>query len=53
MMTNWTPKEHKAKGQPYAGARGVICLGLGSSSVNTFGGRLGQETSIDSRQIRH
>ena len=57
MMTSRTYKEHVAKWQPSAAMRGV-CLSAGLSSasvtlgVNTFSGRLGQATSIDSRYIR-
>ncbi len=53
MLTSWTCKEYTAKRQPRAGMTGV-CLqaGFGLSSVNIFGGRLGPETSIDSRHIR-
>jgi hypothetical protein len=53
MMTSRTYKEHVAKWQPSAAMR-ATCLrvGLGLSSVNTFSGRLGQATSIDSRYIR-
>ncbi len=58
MMKLRTYKEHVAKWQPSAAMRGV-CLRTGLSSaslplgVNIFGGRLGQETTIDSRYIRH
>ena len=52
MMTNWTFKEH-AKWQPCAAMYGIVCaLSLSLSSVNTFGGGLGQVASIDSRHIR-
>ncbi|HZE68791.1 MAG TPA: hypothetical protein VE135_04595 [Pyrinomonadaceae bacterium] len=53
MMTSRTYKEHVDKWQPSAAMRGV-CLrtGLSLSPVNTFSGRLGQATSIDSRYIR-
>jgi hypothetical protein len=52
MMTNWTFNEH-AKRQPCAAMYGLVCaLRLSLSSVNTFGGRLGQAESIDSRHIR-
>jgi hypothetical protein len=54
MLTNWTYKEHATKSRPYNGMRGVVCaLGLSLSAANNFGGRLRQETSIDSRRIRH
>ena len=54
MMTNWTFKEYTAKRQPCAAVYGVVyALRLSLSSVNTFSDRLGQETSIDSRHIRH
>jgi hypothetical protein len=57
MITSRTYKEHVAKWQQSGGTPGM-CLrtGLGSASatlgVNTFSGRLGQATSIDSRYIR-
>jgi len=55
MTTSWTYQEHTAKRQPRTGMRGV-CLGVGLSlsSVNIFGGGLGQRQaqSIDSRRIR-
>lgn len=55
MLTSQTYKEHSTKWQQPGGAmRGVVCaLGLSLSTVNNFGGKLGQETSIDSRHIRH
>jgi hypothetical protein len=53
MMTTRTYKEHAAKWQPSAAMRGVcLKVGLGLSRVNTFNGKLGQATSIDSRYIR-
>ena len=53
MLTSWIYKEHSTKWQPRGAMRGVVCaLGLSLSAVNNFGGRLGQETSIDSRHIR-
>jgi len=52
MMTNWTFNEH-AKRQPCAAMYGVVsALRLSLSSVHTFSGRLGQEASIDSRNIK-
>ena len=57
MTTSWTYQEHTVKRQPSTGMPGV-CLAGGlslasvKSVVNTFGGRLGQEASIDSRYIR-
>jgi hypothetical protein len=57
MMTSRTYKEHVAKWQPSAAMR-AACLRTGLSlasvmlGVNTFSGRLGQATSIDSRYIR-
>jgi hypothetical protein len=52
MMTNRTFNEH-AKWQPCAAIYGLVCvLRLSLLSVNMFGGRLGQEASIDSRHIR-
>jgi len=55
MTTSWTSKEHTTKRQPCTGMRGVCLSGLSLSSVNTFGGGLGQRQaqSIDSRRIRH
>jgi len=54
MMTSRTHKEHNAKQQPRIGMRAAAwCVGLSLSPTNTFGGELGQETSIDSRYIRH
>ena len=58
MMTSRTYQKHTTKWQPCAAMNAVVCsLGLSSASVslrtNIFGGRLGQETSIDSRHIRH
>src|SRR6266480_5426961 len=57
MMTSRTNKKHSTKWQPCAAMYTVVCsLGLSSASVslrtNIFGGRLGQEASIDSRYIR-
>jgi hypothetical protein len=58
MLTSWTYIEHTTKRQPHAGMR-PVCLASGLSlasvtlGVNTFSGRLGQKTSIDSRRIRH
>src|SRR5436190_22221409 len=57
MMTSRTNKQPVDKWQPCAAMNAVVCaLGLSSTSVslrtNIFGGRLGQETSIDSRHIR-
>jgi len=54
MLTSRTYKEHAAKWQPSAAMRSLCPrVGLTCSSVNIFGGRLGQETAIDSRNIRH
>src|SRR5437870_5047365 len=57
MMTSRTYQKHSTKWPPCAAMYAVVCsLGLSSASVslrtNIFGGRLGQETSIDSRRIR-
>jgi len=53
MLKSRTYKEHTMKWQPCAAMHPVVCsLGMGSSAVNIFGGRLGQETSIDSRNIK-
>jgi hypothetical protein len=54
MMTNWTIKKQTAEWQRFAAAYRPACaLRPSSSPLNTFGGRLGQETYIDSRHIRH
>ncbi len=58
MLTSRTYKEPIDKWQPSAAMYAVVCsLGLSlasvSSGTNIFGGRLGQDTSIDSRHIRH
>jgi hypothetical protein len=54
MMTSRTNKQHSTKWQPCAAMYTVVCsLGLTLSATNIFGGRLGQEASIDSRRIRH
>jgi len=55
MLTSWTYQEHTTKRQPCTGMRGVCLSGLSLSSVNPFGGGLGQRQaeSIDSRYIRH
>ena len=53
MMTSRTYKEQPTKWQRCAAMYEIVCsLGLTSSALNMFGGRLGQETSIDSRHIR-
>jgi hypothetical protein len=53
MLTNRTYKEHPMKWQPRAAMYAIVCsFGL-TSAINTFGGRLGQEQSIDSRNLRH
>jgi hypothetical protein len=57
MMTSRTNKQPVDKWQPCAAMYAVVCaLGLSSTSVslrtNIFGGRLGQEASIDSRHIK-
>src|SRR5881394_524859 len=52
MMTSRTNKQHSTKWQPCAAMYTVVCsLGLPLSATNIFGGRLGQERSIDSRRI--
>ena len=53
MTTNRTYKEHEMKWQPCAMYRVVCSSGLTLSAIKTFGGRLGQEQSIDSRNLRH
>jgi len=54
MLMSRTYKEHSMKWQPCAAMYAVVCsLGLTLSANNIFGRRLGQETSIDSRNIRH
>ena len=53
MMKSRTYKEHVAKRQPSPAMRAAcLRIGLSLSSVNTFSGRLGQMTSIDSRYVR-
>jgi hypothetical protein len=53
MLRSRTHKEHSMKWQPCAAMnRCVVSLGLTLSATNIFGGRLGQETSIDSRQYK-
>ena len=53
MLKSRTYKEHTMKWQPCAAMYTVVCsLGLTLSATNSFGGRLGQETSIDSRNIK-
>src|SRR5439155_2924029 len=54
MMTSRTYKEHTAKWSTRVEMR-AVCLagGLSLLSVNYFGARLGQETAIDSQNIRH
>ena len=57
MMTSRTYQKPVYKWQPCAAMYTVVCsFGLSSASVslrtNIFGGRLGQETSIEDRQIR-
>jgi hypothetical protein len=54
MLTSRTYKEHSPKWQPCAAMYTVVCsLGLTLSATNIFGGRLGQEPSINSRQTKH
>ena len=54
MMTTRTYKEHSMKWQPCAAMYVVVySIGLTLSAPNTFGGKLGQEASIDSRNLRH
>jgi len=54
MLTTRTYKQHPTKWQPCAAMYPVVCsLGLTLSAIDTFGGRLGQERSIDSRNLRH
>lgn len=52
MVMNQTYQKHSTKWQP-SGAISLVVgvLGLGSV-VNNFGGGLGQETAVDSRNIR-
>ena len=53
MLMSQTYKEHSTKWQPCAAMYAVVCvLGLSLSPVNFINGRLGQETSIDSRNIK-
>lgn len=54
MLMNWTYNEHSPKQRSFAAMYGVVFgLGLNLSAGNTYNGRLGRETSIDSRHIRH
>ena len=54
MLNTRTYKQHPTKWQPCAAMYPVVCsLGLTLSAINTLGGRLGQEQSIDSRNLRH
>lgn len=57
MLTSRTDKERVSKWQPGAAMYQPVCAsGLSLASVslgtNIFGGRLGQEMSIDSRHTR-
>ena len=54
MLMSWTYKKPTTTPTATAAMRGV-CLrtGLSLSSINTFGGELRQNESIDSRHIRH
>ena len=58
MLTSRTYKEHAPKWQPAAAMRSVclssrLSLASVTSGVNIFGGRLGQETAIDTGNTRH
>jgi hypothetical protein len=53
MMMSWTNRKHAAKRPGYSGTGACLRVRLSSSPVNIFSGKLGQETSIDSRNIRH
>ena len=54
MLKSTTYKEHSMKWQPRAATNPcVVTLDATVSAINMFGGRLGQEASIDSRQDNH
>ena len=53
MLMSRTHREDSTKWQPCAATYGsVVSLGLTLSATNIFGGKLGRETSIDSRQYK-
>jgi hypothetical protein len=53
MMTSRKQYEHTMSWQPSAAMDAVVCsLGLTSSAIDYFGGKLGQETVINRRQIK-
>jgi len=53
MLTSRTNHKQTTKWQPCAAMYGpVVSLVLTLSATDIFGGRLGQETSIDSRQYQ-
>jgi len=52
MKTSWTHIEHKRR--PSTWMRAAACgLDLSLSPTNYFGDRLGLETIVESRNIRH
>jgi len=54
MMTTSTYKQHSTRWQPRPAMFAVVCsLGLAASETRKSGGRLGQQMSIDNRNIRH
>jgi hypothetical protein len=54
MLTTRISREHPMKWQPSAAMYVVVCsLGLTMSAINKFGGRLGQEASIDIRKTKY
>jgi hypothetical protein len=54
MLMNMTHKEQTMKWQPCAAMYSLVCsLGQTFSATSIFGGRPGQQRSIDNRNIRH
>jgi hypothetical protein len=54
MMTTRKFQKESTKWQPRAAMNRVVySLGLTLSETNIFGGRLGQQTLIDNRQLKH
>lgn len=54
MLMSHTYKEQSTKWQPCAATYSVVgALGMSLSALNIFGGRLGQEASIDNRKTTH
>jgi len=53
MLTNRTYPKHMTGWQPGAAMYGGVCaIGLSLSSTNSFHGRIGQETSLDRRNLK-